>query len=197
MYTFSASISSQLSCYQSEVGELLGCSSKFMAEPFGGITRSTALVCFHPMWILGHMAHFLSGFTILFLLGVGGGVHTVLLVGSKRVGPGVKPLLPAAELWSLNHWPSREVPGSPFLFVSALLPACLDRKVYASLFQYGEYWLLLLSPAFSWVNAVCSADALVVTCAFGVSPKNPLPDPSSKVDTHVFFSEFYSFSFYI
>ena len=83
------------------------------------------------------------------------------------------------------------------LCVSALLPVCLDHKVYASLFQYGEYWLLLLSPAFSWVNAVCSADALVVACAFRVSPKNPLPDPSSKVDTHVFFSEFYSFSFYI
>ena len=47
------------------------------------------------------------------------------------------------------------------------------------------------------MNAVYAADALEVACAFGVIPKTPLPDPSSKVDASVFFSEFYSFSFYI
>ena len=78
-----------------------------------------------------------------------------------------------------------------------MLPACLEHKVYAFLFQYGEHRLLLLSPTLSWMNAVYAADALEVACAFGVIPKTPLPDPSSKVDASVFFSELYSFSFYI
>lgn len=47
------------------------------------------------------------------------------------------------------------------------------------------------------MNAVYSADALAVACAFGVIPKNPSPGPRSKVDAYVFFSEFYSFRFYI
>ena len=33
--------------------------------------------------------------------------------------PGIKPVPPAVEAWSLNHWTAREVPGSQPFFISA------------------------------------------------------------------------------
>ena len=46
------------------------------------------------------------------------------------------------------------------------------------------------------MNAVYAADALEVACAFGVIPDS-IARSKFKVYASVFFSEFYSFSFYI
>ena len=35
--------------------------------------------------------------------------------GFSVPGPGIEPVLPALDVWSLNHWPAREVPGIELL----------------------------------------------------------------------------------
>ena len=45
--------------------------------------------------------------------------------------PGIKPVPPAVEVWSLHHWTSREVP--PCLFVLLLLTSLLGQNLLHSL----------------------------------------------------------------
>ena len=59
--------------------------------------------------------------------------HTTWYVGSS----GIKPVLPAFEVWSLNHWTTREIPVEFFFFFFGL-----------SLFKYliiRLHWILVVS----------------------------------------------------
>ena len=125
-------------------------SYKFMVEPFGGLTRSTALCVRTPCGSWDSWLIFSLGSLFFSFWGRGVMCAPCCLLGLSFLGQG-------SNLCSLQRKcgvlatgpPGRSQVHHSCLCVSALLPACLERKVYASLLQYGERRLLLLSPTLS------------------------------------------------
>ena len=171
-------------------------SYKFMVEPFGGLTRSTALCVCTPCGSWDTRLVFCLRSLFFSFRGRGVLCAPCCLLGLSLLGQGSNLCSLQWECGVLATGPPGKSQVHHCLCVLALLPVCLERKVYAFLVQYGEHRLLLLSPTLSWMNAVYAADALEVACAFGVIPDS-IARSKFKVYASVFFSEFYSFSFYI
>ena len=103
---------------------------------------------------------FFSAFFFLFYHFLGGLHHTACRILVSQ--PGIEPVPPAVEVWSLNHWTAREVPCFSFFFFFFLLAYGLLNFLNNSIVIYYVFLSVSLCIAFSVV-------ALVITIYLCIS----------------------------
>ena len=89
---------------------------------------------------------FFSFFSIFF--GCAAQASRILVLQSQ-----IEPVAPAVEVWSLNHWTTREAPAAFFLNTTMSASICLlDALTFKSIFLCQTIWLTLNLPAHQGIS---------------------------------------------